>query len=117
MYKIHTIYSNEHLDLDETALLSDAQLIGSRFSTAYYPEHGLPLLFSLLYRNKMDFTASILANTNADGDNVHRGMILGMIAGARSTKVPHELKTGLKEYIQIKSEIEAFVKIISTSSL
>ena len=117
MYKIHTTYSNEHLDLDETALLSDAQLIGSRFSTACYPEHGLPLLFSLLYRNKMDFTASILANANAGGDNVHRGMILGMIAGARSTEVPNELKTGLKEYTQIKSEIEAFVKIISTSSL
>ncbi len=117
MYKIHTTYSNEHLDLDETALLSDAQLIGSRFSTACYPEHGLPLLFSLLYRNKMDFTASVLANANTGGDNVHRGMILGMIAGARSTEIPHELKTGLKEYTQIKSEIEAFVKTISMSSL
>jgi len=117
MYKIHTTYSNEHLDLDETALLSDEQLIGSHFSTACYPEHGLPLLFSLLYRNKMDFTTSILSNANAGGDNVHRGMILGMIAGARSTEIPNELQTGLKEYTQIKSEIEAFVKIISTSSL
>ncbi len=117
MYKIHTAYSNEHLDLDETALLRDEELIGSRFSTACYPEHGLPLLFSLLYRNKIDFRASILANANAGGDNVHRGMILGMIAGAKSAEVPHELKTGLKEYTEIKSEIEAFVKIISTSSL
>ena len=117
MYKIHTTYSNAHLDLDETALLSNAQLIGPRFSTACYPEHGLPLLFSLLYRNKMDFTASVLANANAGGDNVHRGMILGMIAGARGIQIPHELKIGLKEYTQIKNEIEAFVKIISTSSL
>jgi len=117
MYKIHTAYSNEHLDLNETALLSDAQLIGPRFSSACYPEHGLPLLFSLLFRHKMDFTASILANANAGGDNVHRGMILGMIAGAKSAEVPNELKTGLKEYTQIKSEIEAFVKIISISSL
>jgi len=70
-----------------------------------------------IYRNKMDFRASILANANAGGDNVHRGMILGMIAGAKSAEVPHELKTGLKEYTEIKSEIEAFVKIISTSSL
>lgn len=117
MYKMHTTYSNKHLDLDETALLSDTELSGPRFSTACYPEHGLPLLFSLLYRNKMDFTASILANANAGGDNVHRGMILGMIAGAKSTELPSELKTGLKAYTQIKSEIEAFVKIISTSSL
>jgi hypothetical protein len=65
----------------------------------------------------MDFTASVLANANAGGDNVHRGMILGMLTGARSTEIPHELKTGLKEYTQIKNEIEAFVKIISTSSL
>ena len=116
MYKIHTTYSDTHLDLEETALLSEEELIGSRFSTACYPEHGLPLLFSLLYRNGMDFSTSILANANAGGDNVHRGMILGLIAGAKSTKVPHELKEGLKDYAEIKSEIEAFVQIISTSS-
>ena len=44
-------------------------------------------------------------------------MILGMIAGAKSIEVPDELKKGLKEYTEIKSEIEAFIKIISTSLL
>jgi len=112
MYKIHTDYSDEHLDLEKTALLSNEELIGTHFATSCYPEHGVPLLLALMYRNKMDFKSSILANANAGGDNVNRGMILGMLAGACCKIIPNELKTGLSDYTEIKHEIEEFVEII-----
>ena len=80
------------------------------FTTGCYPEQSLPVLMYLLYKNEFDFEASVLANTNAGGDNVHRGMILGMLAGAASEEIPHVLKTGLVEYESIHQEIEAFVE-------
>jgi len=66
----------------------------------------------LLYKNKFDFKASVLANANAGGDCVHRGIILGLLAGAANDDIPEELKTGLAEYENIKREIEDFIKVI-----
>lgn len=43
-------------------------------------------------------------------------MILGALAGASSEEIPKDLKTGLKEYENIKHEIDKFVKIISKTS-
>lgn len=114
MWKIHTEFTNERL----SELLPDAtdeNMITSRFATACYPEHGVPLLLYFLYKNNFDFKQSILDNANAGGDNVHRGMILGALAGAASLEIPKDLKTGLKEYEKIKEEIESFAKIISLS--
>ena len=43
-------------------------------------------------------------------------MILGALAGASSEEIHKDLKTGLKEYENIKHEIDKFVKIISKTS-
>ncbi len=113
MWDIHTRFSNSYLNLDQ--LLSqhtDEEIIGKIFATACYPEHGLPLLLALFQRHGFDFKASVLANANAGGDNVHRGMILGLLAGAASTDIPAELKEGLADYESLTQEIEAFVKLI-----
>ena len=83
------------------------KIIGGTFATACYPEHGLPLMLCLLQDNHVDFQKSVLANANAGGDNVHRGMILGMLAGASTLEVPEDLKRGLSAYEEIKKEIEA----------
>jgi len=116
MYIIHTNYSKKQLDLDSTCKLSNEELIGKTFATACYPEHGVPLLLSLLYKNKMDFTDSILANANAGGDNVHRGMILGLLVGSCTDKIPQSLKEGLAEYKTIEKEIKAFCSLIDNNS-
>ncbi len=109
MWKIHTEFSDEYLsDILPTA--TDESMIGKRFATACYPEHGVPLIFYFLHKNRFDFTSSLFDNANAGGDNVHRGMILGMISGA-VTPVPEVLKKGLKEYKSIKKEISDFVKL------
>ena len=112
MWKIHTEFTNERLS-EILPNATDDNMITKRFATACYPEHGVPLILYFLYKNSFDFRKSILDNANAGGDNVHRGMILGALAGASSEEIPQDLKTGLKEYEDIKNEIDEFVKIIS----
>ena len=110
MWKLHTEFSNEFLsDILQNA--TDESIIGKRFATACYPEHGLPLLFYFLYKNNFDFTSSLLDNANAGGDNVHRGMILGLLTGVTCKEIPESLKKGLVEYEALKKEIEDFAKL------
>ena len=112
MWKIHTEFTSERLsNILQNA--TDANMITTRFATACYPEHGVPLIMYFLHKNNFDFKQSILDNANAGGDNVHRGMILGALAGASSLEIPEDLKTGLKDYEGIKNEIDEFVKILS----
>jgi ADP-ribosyl-[dinitrogen reductase] hydrolase len=108
-WKIHTEFSKQYLD-EILPSATDESMITKRFATACYPEHGVPLIFYFLHKNNFDFTTSLFDNANAGGDNVHRGMILGMLSGATST-VPETLKKGLAEYENIKKEIDAFVKL------
>lgn len=109
MWKIHTEFSDKYLDaILPTA--TDKSMITTRFATACYPEHGVPLIFYFLYKNSFDFSASLFDNANAGGDNVHRGMILGLLSGAAAKQIPKSLKTGLAEYETIKREIDDFVK-------
>jgi len=112
MWDIHTQFSDKNLDLDAMHKLSDDELICNLFATACYPEHGLPLMLSLFERENFDFKASVLANANAGGDNVHRGMVLGILAGAATDTIPEDLKQGLVDYESIKSDIEAFTKCL-----
>lgn len=115
MWDIHTQFSNESVDLD--ALMkehTEDEILGSVFTTGCYPEQSLPVLMYLLYKNKFDFEASVLANANAGGDCVHRGIILGLLAGAANEEIPEALKKGLAEYESIDQEIEDFVKFITS---
>lgn len=113
MWKIHTEFSDKKLDLDyllET--YNEDEILGTVFTTGCYTEHSLPVLSYLLYKNDFDFRACILANANAGGDNVHRGILLGMLAGAANDEIPQDLKEGLSQYKEIAKEIEEFLKII-----
>ena len=109
MWKIHTEFTDERLS-EILPNATDENMITTRFATACYPEHGLPLILYFLYKNSFDFTSSLLDNANAGGDNVHRGMILGLLAGATTDDIPESLKTGLKKYKEIDQEINEFVK-------
>lgn len=114
MWKIHTEFSELNVDLDDLMKeYTEDEILGSVFTTGCYPEQSLPVLMYLLHKNKFDFKASILANANAGGDCVHRGIILGLLAGAANDDIPEELKTGLVEYESIKKEIEDFIKVIT----
>eukprot|EP00443_Scrippsiella_acuminata_P046663 CAMPEP_0115351490 /NCGR_PEP_ID=MMETSP0270-20121206/97020_1 /TAXON_ID=71861 /ORGANISM="Scrippsiella trochoidea, Strain CCMP3099" /LENGTH=149 /DNA_ID=CAMNT_0002773639 /DNA_START=105 /DNA_END=550 /DNA_ORIENTATION=- len=58
-----------------------------------------------------DFRAGVLANANAGGENVHRGLVLGAVLGAQagSAGIPQELKSGLRHAEALAEEIAAFV--------
>lgn len=65
-----------------------------------------------------DFERGLLANANTGGENVHRGIVLGALLGAQAGEsgIPEHLKTGLKDYVAISQEIEAFKAAISPKS-
>lgn len=117
MWRFHTEYEKEPWDIvqftEENTL---EEVVGKRLATACYPEHSLPLLLYLIYINQGKFSQSLFDNANAGGDNVHRGMAAGMIAGAANDSIPQELMEGLSDFEQIKSEIESFVDVALTNN-
>ncbi|MBN1140826.1 MAG: ADP-ribosylglycohydrolase family protein, partial [Deltaproteobacteria bacterium] len=109
MWLLHTGLEGEPFDLERMAReKTDHEVIRGVLSTACYPEHGVPLLLYLAQRHGFDLRAALLANANTGGDNVHRGMILGLLLGATATAIPPELKEGLREGRELEQEIDAF---------
>ena len=73
------------------------------------------MMLCLAVQNRFDLESALLANANAGGDNVHRGMVLGLLVGAASEEVPAMLKTGLVDHVDLATEIEAFSELAVTS--
>jgi hypothetical protein len=113
MWELHTDLRQEPFDLEDLVSSHDVdQVVNGLFATACYPEHGLPLLMYFARRHirngSMDLEGALLANANAGGDNVHRGMVLGLVAGAAADEIPEHLKRGLTDVEDLQEEIEAF---------
>lgn len=116
MWRYHTELSNEPFDLEAVAAEHDEErLARSVFATACYPEHGIPLLLTLAHRADYETEPALLANTNAGGDNVHRGMIMGLVVGA-AHGVPEHLRHGLADAAELETEIESFADIVTTGT-
>jgi ADP-ribosyl-[dinitrogen reductase] hydrolase len=112
MWKLHTALSDAPFEVDRLVReYSEEKVIKHLLANACYPEHGLPLLLYLARRNNVDLEGSLLANANAGGDNVHRGMVLGLIAGASNDELPDTLKKGLIAFEDLRMEIDAFADI------
>ena len=97
----------------DAALASSASAASDSAATR---EHGLtchvpdafPAVCHLLLRHSDDVVAALTANVEAGGDNAARGMIIGMIHGAKPNAKPrpeHWL-TGLRTYGEIQQLIE-----------
>jgi ADP-ribosylglycohydrolase len=112
MWELHTLLVNEPYEVDQLVReASDSEVINQLFATACYPEHGLPLLLYFARAHNMDMETALLANANAGGDNVHRGMVLGILLGAANNELPEHLKQGLIAFEELQTEIEAFSDI------
>lgn len=112
MFDLHTSYQEDPWDIEKFAKEnSEAKIVRKILSTACYLEHGTPLLLYVAWNNKFDFRTSLLKNVNVGGDNVHRGMVLGLIVGAISHELPNDLINGLADRFDLENEIEAFAKI------
>lgn len=91
---------------------AEPEVVRRFFATACYPEHGLPLMLYLVIKHDLRVEECLLANANAGGDNVHRGMIMGLIAGASNDELPDHLAKGLVAHDELETEIGAFVDIV-----
>ena len=90
---------------------SDLHVIGGLLSPACYIEHSFPAVLYLAARYANDFEAALVANTNAGGDNCHRGALLGAILGAAlgSRAIPERWIQGLQSRAELEEEIESFL--------
>jgi len=112
MWRLHTTLRNEPFDLDNLLKeKTDEEIIVELLATSCYPEHGVPLLLVFARRNLGSAEDALLANANAGGDNVHRGMILGLLVGAGGDGIPDHLKRGLADHDRLQEEIDAFVEL------
>ena len=113
MWKIHTELTDAPFEVDSLIRKNSCQqVVKHMLSTACYPEHGLPLLLYLAENDGLDIESTLLANANAGGDNVHRGMVLGLIVGAAQDELPDDLRRGLSDYEALQSEINAFSDVV-----
>jgi ADP-ribosylglycohydrolase len=111
VWRLHTDLEDAPLDLEDLVTTLGETEAAERFATACYPEHGLPLLLYLARQHDFDVETSLLANVNVGGDNVHRGMLLGMVVGAAHDDLPGHLVEGLADYGELKKEIEGFAAV------
>lgn len=78
---------------------------------ACYIDNNFQSMLHFLVKYK-DFREGVLANANAGGENVHRGLVLGAILGAEAgaSNIPKDLKSGLRHSAAIEKEIQEFVQ-------
>jgi len=90
---------------------SDLDVIGGRLSPACYIDQSFPAVLYLAARYPDDFEAALIANTNAGGDNCHRGAVLGAILGAALgyEAIPERWIGGLQARAELAEEIEIFI--------
>jgi len=89
----------------------DDDVIGGRLSPACYIDQSFPAVLYLAARYPDDFEAALIANTNAGGDNCHRGAVLGAILGAAlgDGAIPKRWIDGLRARAELEEEIETFI--------
>jgi ADP-ribosylglycohydrolase len=112
MWQYHTLLTDAPYEVNRlVGEDSESAVINHLFATACYPEHGLPLLLYFAKAHNLNLESALLANANAGGDNVHRGMILGILVGAANEEIPEHLKQGMIAFNELQTEIEAFSDI------
>jgi len=109
-----------------SALLSQAadhqgsatQVVGGLYSPACYIQDSFPSVLYLAARYAHDFEAALIANTNAGGDNCHRGSVLGALLGAwlGFDAIPLRWRQGLLDGPTLTHEVEAFIQTFVSAS-
>ena len=120
MWKYHTQLQDEPVDFDaiiekvQSGEWSDADVVGQEglFTSACYPEFGVPAVFYFALKTEFDFERALLDNANAGGDNTGRGAVLGGLLGAAlgASSIPPHLLEGLAAHKELEAEIDRFVE-------
>ncbi len=112
MWRLHTALADAPFEVDRFEGESgETEVVRERLASACYTEHGVPLLLYFAHNQRADFKASLLANANGGGDNVHRGMLLGMVVGAAHEELPADLLEGLAAHAELQAAIDAFTDV------
>lgn len=116
MWHLHMDRSGKRFDPEELSKEpGDDNVVMNTFATACYPEHGLPL--ALFHAWRYSSYVALIADANSGGDNVHRGMVLGLLVGAADPTAMREKALGLKSYTELLPEISAFARLAGNSSV
>ena len=89
----------------------DTEVLGKRYSIACYIDGAWPSVLYLAAKYASDPKSGLIANTNAGGDNVHRGFVLGILAGLISASVPDDWYHRLTCKTGLDAEIEALLAL------
>ena len=90
---------------------SDEEVVHRVFGSACYIKDSFPSVLFLAHQHADSFQGAVLANTNAGGENCHRGAALGALVGAATgaAALPPALVRGLAETEAIGREIDAYI--------
>ena len=93
----------------------DGDIIEREFGQACYIDRAFPASLYLAWKYAEDFSAGLVSNTNAGGDNCHRGAVIGALLGAANgaRAIPGKWASGLKVW----PELNALVEVGSDSSV
>jgi ADP-ribosylglycohydrolase len=86
---------------------SDSAATKAHGLTCHVPD-AFPAVCHLLLRHPDDAVAALTANVEAGGDSAARGLIIGLIHGARpnATAIPHDWLTALRAHGEMQQLIE-----------
>jgi len=85
---------------------SDLHVIGGHYSSACYITDSWPCMLYLAAKYQPDTQDALIANTNAGGENAHRGAVLGSVVGLISGVPKGTLFDQLRHKEVISQEIE-----------
>lgn len=111
MWAYHMELDDAPMDLDKLVEMGEQAVLRKEIGTVCYIEQGLPMMFFIAAHENYDFENTLLLNVNAGGDNVNRGMPLGLMMGAGEVEIPADLKQGLSDYPALSEEIAKFADI------
>ena len=92
----------------------DMQVIGGLFSPACYISGSWPSVLYLAYKYATEPKKALLVNSNLGGDNVHRGVVLGVLLGLINSVTIDTLFEKLADKDEINAEIN---RLFSQSAL
>jgi hypothetical protein len=89
--------------------LPDLQVVGRLYSPACYISDSWPVVLYLAYKYHKAPWLALRVNTNLGGDNVHRGMVLGVLMGLLNDEVATSWFDQLAAHQAIGREIDALI--------
>ncbi len=89
----------------------DDVVVGERLSAACYLPNAFKASLYLAWKYADDFEAAVVANTNAGGENCHRGAVIGALLGsvAGAERLPQRLVEGIEDAAALSARIDALV--------